>query len=437
MKKGPAKSNPEIENGAGSIYNKKAESSSDELAVGRTGFMNTTKGSEIETVQPVSIDVPSSEQTVSEDLKPAFNVSNTFQSSCYCTYTNQDSTLAAYAGTDLLHVGSRVKSNSTVKFHCYQTGYARLSGPTEIQCQNCQWTTVKFPVCLQPQIGETTFQIVSPYMLLPGGIIGIEKGKSLIINCYSNGYSKVPTWRGPKDIDHFTLTSGWENLSSQYYNQLTITNIDQHHNGLYECLVTGFSPSDIFIQVINPVAAKCPKLEDDDLRIEYGNEQLVNTHSTAVFSCKGPNQILVGSRVLTCMHDGRWSGLKPQCKKLCPEIRQQGMVISYTAGQNIGSIAAFRCFAPRRRIGVFHTTCEQNGEWKDPIPTCTSVPGCNRPLGIQDSDLTIEPNKYFYRLGEIVTLSCPAGQVLSSETVRLLCISTGWSQKDLPRCIYV
>ncbi|GFQ82015.1 protein lev-9, partial [Trichonephila clavata] len=190
----------------GSVYNKKAESSSDELAVGRTGFMNTTKGSEIETVQPVSTDVPSSEQTVSEDLKPAFNVSNTFQSSCYCTYTNQDATLAAYAGTDLLHVGSRVKSNCTVKFHCYQTGYARLSGPTEIQCQNCQWTTVKFPVCLQPQIGETTFQIVSPYMLLPGGIIGIEKGKSLIINCYSNGYESFHV-ACPKDIDHFTLTN--------------------------------------------------------------------------------------------------------------------------------------------------------------------------------------------------------------------------------------
>ncbi|GFT93257.1 hypothetical protein TNCV_2220191 [Trichonephila clavipes] len=55
----------------------------------------------------------------------------------------------------------------------------------------------------------------------------------------------------------------------------------------------------------DPVAARCQKLEDEDFLIEYDNEQFIN--SSAVFSCKGPNQILVGPRVLTCMPDGRCS----------------------------------------------------------------------------------------------------------------------------------
>ncbi|GFY13130.1 protein lev-9 [Trichonephila clavipes] len=187
----------------GSPYNEKADSTSAELAVGRTGFVNTTKGSAIETVRPLSIAVLS--QTVSEDLKPALNVSNTFHS-CYCTYTIRGDTLAAYAGTELLHYGSKVKNNYTVKFHCYQIGYARLHGPTEIECHNCQWTSVEFPRCLQSEIGETNFQITSKYKPLPGGIIGIEKGNSLSITCYSNGYSDYPTWTGPQALPRLSLS---------------------------------------------------------------------------------------------------------------------------------------------------------------------------------------------------------------------------------------
>ncbi|GFY50648.1 protein lev-9 [Trichonephila inaurata madagascariensis] len=382
---------------AGSTQNEETESTSDEPAIGRTGFVNTTKGSVMEAVQPLSIAVHS--QTVSEDLKSALNVSNTF------------------------------------------------------------------PSC------ETNFQITSKYKQLPGGIIGVEKGKSLSIICYSNGIEKYPLWAGPKDINRVTYSSDWEPYSSQYINQLIITNINQQHNGLYQCYLPGFNPSDIFIQVLNPEAAKCPKLEDDDLHIEYDNEQFV--HSSAVFSCKGPNQKLIGSRILTCLPNGQWSGVKPLCEKLCPEIPEtDGMAISYTANQNKGSIATFHCFSPRVRTGVSHTTlptclvdslfriapenevaavssenvpfsstvtlkcegglkligpdkakCRNNGAREVSKVQCFS--GYNRPLDIQDSDLIIEPNKDFYSLGETVAMSCPAGQILSSETVYLFCLVTG------------
>ncbi|GFT93256.1 transposable element Tcb2 transposase [Trichonephila clavipes] len=233
----------------GSPHNEKAETTSDELAVGRTGFVNTTKGSAIETVRPLLVSVPS--QTVSEDLKPALNVSNTFHS-CYCTYTIRDDTLAAYAGTELLQYGSKIKNNCTVKFHCYQIGYARLHGPNEIECHNCQWTSVEFPRCLQSEIGETNFQINSKYKPLPGGIIGIEKGNSLSITCYSNGYDDYPTWAGPQHITRLSVSHGFDYYSSQYYKQLNITNIDEQHNGFYQCFIPEYSPSIIIIQDLEP-----------------------------------------------------------------------------------------------------------------------------------------------------------------------------------------
>ncbi|GFT93264.1 protein lev-9 [Trichonephila clavipes] len=161
----------------------------------------------------------------------------------------------------------------------------------------------------------------------------------------------------------------------------------------------------------------------------------------------------------------------------CPEIPQtDGMAISYTSDQNIGSIAAFHCLQLHVRTGVSHTTCKQNGEWKDPIPTCAlptclvdslfkivpenvvpdmntvpsenvpfnstitltcekglklsgpnkakcgpngvwqvskvkCVAGCPYPVSSHDSDLIIDPNKDQYRLGELVTLSCPAEEL--------------------------
>ncbi|GFY13137.1 protein lev-9 [Trichonephila clavipes] len=77
--------------------------------------------------------------------------------------------------------------------------------------------------------------------------------------------------------------------------------------------------------------------------------------------------------------------------------------------------------------------CGPNGVWQVSKVKC--VAGCPYPVSSHDSDLIIDPNKDQYRLGELVTLSCPAGQILSSEVVRLLCLNSGWSQDDLPHCI--
>ncbi|GFT38811.1 uncharacterized protein NPIL_238751 [Nephila pilipes] len=65
--------------------------------------------------------------------------------------------------------------------------------------------------------------------------------------------------------------------------------------------------------------ARCPKFEDDDLLIKYNEEASVN--SLALFKCKGRHQELVGSTVLTCLSNGRWSGVKPHCKTETPIIK--------------------------------------------------------------------------------------------------------------------
>ncbi|GFU98094.1 hypothetical protein TNCV_1491181, partial [Trichonephila clavipes] len=61
------------------------------------------------------------------------------------------------------------------------------------------------------------------------------------------------------------------------------------------------------------------------------------------------------------------------------------------------------------------------------------VPGCLYPQ--KPIDLIIEPIKRFYSLGESIILSCPLGKALSLDVIRILCLSNGWSQEDLPHCI--
>ncbi|GIY09637.1 hypothetical protein CDAR_303581 [Caerostris darwini] len=183
---------------------------------------------------------------------------------------------------------------------------------------------------------------------------------------------------------------------------------------------------------------------------------------------------------------------------MCPHLNEsEGMHISYTDNFNEGSIASFHCVFPRERTGISRTTC-RNGEWVDPMPTCTllscsldslfrivpenvvpvmdnvtsdtlpfnytlqltcdgglrisgietatcgsegwqisrvqCVAGCPNPLKTKDPELLVEPHKDFYRFGESVTLACNPGYVLSSEVVRLMCLGSTWSETQLPHC---
>ncbi|GIY83787.1 sushi, von Willebrand factor type A, EGF and pentraxin domain-containing protein 1, partial [Caerostris darwini] len=115
----------------------------------------------------------------------------------------------------------------------------------------------------------------------------------------------------------------------------------------------------------------CSKFDEREFHIHYDKLQAVN--SSASFSCKDKNKKVVGSNVLTCKPNGKWSGNPPRCQMTCPHLNaSEGMYISYTDKLNEGSIAVFVCLPPKVRTGVSHKTCRK-GEWVDPVPTCAST----------------------------------------------------------------
>ncbi|GFU53427.1 u31-Liphistoxin-Lth1a_1, partial [Nephila pilipes] len=121
----------------------------------------------------------------------------------------------------------------------------------------------------------------------------------------------------------------------------------------------------------------------------------------------------------------------------CPKLEHDDLIIRYRRGQTVGSEALLSCKQRHKvLVGRDRLRCLPRGQWSSHIRSrCEDVPGCIPPLKSTDSKLFIEPNKQFYRYGEMVLLSCPVGTILSSEVVRIFCQRTGWSQKDLPECI--
>ncbi|CAL1274371.1 unnamed protein product [Larinioides sclopetarius] len=293
--------------------------------------------------------------------------------SCTCTYRSVDDNLVAFVGTEQLSYGSKVKNNDKIKFHCRHLGYSRLNGVPEIKCEKCRsWHSSEFPDCTPPKLGDTILQFEGEYTILPGGIIGVEEGKQLAIRCASIGkeeYPKLAT-STPKTL----LYSNYRDERGLFLSIVNISNAASQHNGKYFCYIKGFRASAFDIQVISQHSANsksvCSKFDDKDFIIHYDKEQAVN--STALFFCRDNHKKLNGQNAVTCLVNGQWSGGTPECKTVCPEIKEtDGMSISYTKGVDEGSVAGFHCLEPRKRTGVPWTTCKENGEWADPPAKCT------------------------------------------------------------------
>eukprot|EP00731_Ephydatia_muelleri_P023697 Em0015g1280a len=95
------------------------------------------------------------------------------------------------------------------------------------------------------------------------------------------------------------------------------------------------------------------------------------SHGTNVsFSC-ALGYTLNGSSFLTCEPTGQWSGALPSCDQiLCPSITppQNGQLL--LPGTTIGSTATFSCNQGYTLVGSNRSTCQNNGKWDTPPPTC-------------------------------------------------------------------
>ena len=64
----------------------------------------------------------------------------------------------------------------------------------------------------------------------------------------------------------------------------------------------------------------------------------------------------------------------PQSLALCPDLVDpvNGMVMM--TGNSVGDTATYSCNDGYSLSGVDMVTCEDDGEWSDPLPICVPVP---------------------------------------------------------------
>ncbi|XP_035208200.1 P-selectin-like isoform X3 [Stegodyphus dumicola] len=315
---------------------------------------------------------PTSSSTDGKEVDQPHTVSvaenNNVAERCSCKYNSPDKNLVAYAGNELLQNGNHVKSNCTVKFHCKEIGYYRLTGPKEITCTDCRpFHSAAYPECKEPVHGDTAIFFDENLKVMPDGTLSLIKGVTVRLTCLGN--IRYPTWTFPESENthtHYEAKNTDDGIV--YTTLLDIVEASSEHDGKYNCAMEGYAPTTINIKVFDP-DMRCPLLEEGNkFIIEYDRDRLPN--STAKFDCKKLGQKIIGANVLTCLMDGHWSAETPDCTEIrCPAFKEsEDMLIEYTAEQRPGSVATFFC----GKGDVYGTSkCLETGDWSASMPSCS------------------------------------------------------------------
>jgi hypothetical protein len=96
--------------------------------------------------------------------------------------------------------------------------------------------------------------------------------------------------------------------------------------------------------------------------------------STANYSCN-TGYTLSGASTRSCQSDGTWSGVVPSCLPVdchAPSAPANGTVSAPTT--TFGATATYSCNTSFTISGTVATrTCQSNGDWTSPVPTCVDV----------------------------------------------------------------
>ncbi|KFM75588.1 hypothetical protein X975_07881, partial [Stegodyphus mimosarum] len=316
--------------------------------------------------------LPTSSNTTGKDVDQPHTVivteNNNVTESCHCEYNSPDKNLVAYAGNELVQNGSKVKFNCTVKFHCKEIGYYRLTGPKEMTCTDCRpFHSAAYPECKEPVYGNTAIFFDENLKVLPDGTLSLKQGVTVRLTCIGN--IRYPSWTYPKAENvhtHYEAQSTQDGIV--YSTLLDIVEPSSKQDGKYSCAMEGYYPTIINIKVFDP-DMRCPLLEEGNkFIIEYDRDRLPN--STAKFDCKKLGQTIIGANVLTCLMDGHWSAGTPDCTDItCPEFTEyEDMVVEYSKQQKVGSIATFFC-GSGDASGT--SKCLETGVWSAQMPSCS------------------------------------------------------------------
>ncbi|KAM6972968.1 CUB and sushi domain-containing protein 3-like [Aplochiton taeniatus] len=186
---------------------------------------------------------------------------------------------------------------------------------------------------------------------------------------------------------------------------------------------SGEMPSCTAVTCAAPPAISNGVLEGSDF--EWG--------TSVSYSCS-PGYELSFPAVLTCVANGTWSGMLPQClPKFCgdPGVPSHG----FREGRSFiyQSEVIFSCSAPYLAVGSTTRLCQADGTWSGTQPRCIEPTrtACENPGSPRHGNL----NRTFgFKVGSVVSFQCQPGHLIQGSTSRLCQPDLTWSGNQ-PECI--
>ncbi|XP_078666609.1 CUB and sushi domain-containing protein 3-like isoform X3 [Branchiostoma floridae x Branchiostoma belcheri] len=146
------------------------------------------------------------------------------------------------------------------------------------------------------------------------------------------------------------------------------------------------------------------------------------------FTCNSGYR-LNGVATPTCQADGRWSHPVPTCTLVqCPaRAAPANGAVTPTGAVSYPNGVTFTCNSGYTLNGVATPTCQADGRWSHPVPTCTQVQ-CPPLTAPANGALSTTATSY----NTVVTFTCNTGYVLNGATSTTCQVGT-WSN-PVPTC---
>ncbi|XP_078666466.1 uncharacterized protein LOC144908605 isoform X2 [Branchiostoma floridae x Branchiostoma belcheri] len=156
----------------------------------------------------------------------------------------------------------------------------------------------------------------------------------------------------------------------------------------------------------------------------------VSYPNSVTFTCN-QGYVLNGTADTTCQTDGTWSNPVPTCTPVqCPaRAAPANGAVSPTGAVSYPNGVTFTCNPGYVLTGVATTTCQADGTWSHPVPTCTPIqcPARAAPANgaVSPTGAVSYPNS--------VTFTCNPGYTLNGVATQTCQADTTWSY-PVPTC---
>uniref|UniRef100_A0AAX7SXP7 CUB and Sushi multiple domains 3a n=1 Tax=Astatotilapia calliptera TaxID=8154 RepID=A0AAX7SXP7_ASTCA len=161
--------------------------------------------------------------------------------------------------------------------------------------------------------------------------------------------------------------------------------------------------------------------------------------SSVSYSCS-PGYELSFPAVLTCVANGTWSGMLPQClrnkiyfSKFCGDPGTP--VGGFREGRSFiyQSEVSFSCAPPLILVGTATRLCESDGTWSGTQPRCIepTKTSCDNPGTPRYGSLN---RTYGFKVGSVVSFQCQPGHLIQGSSSRTCQPDLTWSGTQ-PECI--